>query len=132
MIRIPGMKKQFFSLISLFFLSITLTAKADPVRSSSEIASDLVKLNRANMRTVNDKMISFNPFEGAGCLLSISNHEGSVTFEPASSEFQVNGLQVVITDELSHTIESLEMKSKTDAAKASALFWELREACQQN
>jgi hypothetical protein len=128
------MKNQFFGVISLFFLSTTLAgaAQADAARSPNDIASDLVTLNRANMRTFQDKMISFNPFEGAGCLLTISNHEGHISFEPALAEFQTVGLQVVITDDLSHTIESLEMKSKADAAKATALFWELHEACQQN
>ncbi len=105
---------------------------ADTGRSSHEIASDLVMLNRANMRSIEDKMISFNPFEGAGCLITISNRDGFVSFEPAKAEFQTYGLEVVITDDLSHTIESLEMKTKADAVKAAALFWELREACQQN
>ena len=121
-------------MISLFFLSLSIggAAHADTIRSPMEIASDLVKLNRENMRSVNDKMISFNPFEGAGCLLTISNSEGFVSFEPAKAEFQTKGLEVVITDDLSHTIESLEMKSKADAAKATALFWELGKACEQN
>lgn len=121
-------------MISLFFLFVTVlgSAHADTTRSSMEIASDLVKLNRENMRSVNDKLISFNPFEGAGCLLTISNHEGSISFEPAKAEFHAYGVEVVITDDLSHTIESLEMKTKADAAKATALFWELAESCQQN
>jgi len=128
------MKNPIYTMISFFFLSLSLigSAHADTSRSSIEIASDLVKLNRESMRSVNDKMISFNPFEGAGCLLTISNTEGYVSFEPAKAEFHANGSEVLITDDLSHTIESLEMKSKADAAKATALFWELGEACQQN
>ncbi len=109
-----------------------VNAQAYSARNPHEIASDLVTLNRANMRSVEDKMISFNPFEGAGCLITISNRDGFVSFEPAKAVFQTYGMEVVISDDLSHTIESLEMKTKADAAKTTALFWELSEACQQN
>jgi hypothetical protein len=125
------MKNRMIQIVSVFSLILMLAplAFANGNRTSDLIASELVQLVKQQTSDIKGKRISYNPFEGAGCLLTVHNNGTYVDFEPAKMEFKVDDKLVVISDELSHTVETIEAKSKQDAAKIHALLWELNEAC---